>query len=497
MSGSSSIRRRSFLCSLSSVLVVLSCSDATEPKAPSSLVFTVPPISVGSESRAAPPVTVAVRDEDGNTVLGWSDAITLSLESGSQGVVLQGTTSQVPLAGIAIFDDLVLEGVGSGLRLSAHSGGLQEAVSIPFTVHRGFKATSLSAGTSHTCALTDDGTAYCWGRNHYGQLGDGTFEIQNIPTRVDTEVRFRSLSAFGHHTCGLSTDGAPYCWGSNERGEMGDGTQESSSLPQPVDVPGTVVSVDAGYSHTCALTEVGDAYCWGDNFGGALGIGVADTFRTAPTKVIEGHEWVSISAGYVQSCGLTTPGEAYCWGPNIYGENGDGTRHEHRLVPTPVLGNHQFREIVAGGGPCHGETCGITTQGTVLCWGKNYQRNLDPSVGSFWLEPASLVGDPGFGGIEVGPNMICGLTPENSLYCLGDPGYPIEGLSATVGVQQPEPLTPGLSIATAAPGQSHLCFLTTGGDAYCLGNNNYGQLGGSANQYGWSFAVPVWEPAGG
>jgi alpha-tubulin suppressor-like RCC1 family protein len=44
--------------------------------------------------------------------------------------------------------------------------------------------TQIRTGASHTCGLTSEGLAYCWGYNGYGQLGDGTTTDQHTPTLV-------------------------------------------------------------------------------------------------------------------------------------------------------------------------------------------------------------------------------------------------------------------------------------------------------------------------
>jgi serine/threonine-protein kinase len=78
------------------------------------------------------------------------------------------------------------------------------------------------------------GSAYCWGQNLHGQLGDGSTESRNTATRIAGDVTLRSIEAGGALTCGLATDGAEYCWGLNENGQLGDGTRVSRSSPTRV-----------------------------------------------------------------------------------------------------------------------------------------------------------------------------------------------------------------------------------------------------------------------
>jgi alpha-tubulin suppressor-like RCC1 family protein len=91
---------------------------------------------------------------------------------------------------------------------------------------------SVSSGGQHSCALTADGTAYCWGDNTWGQLGDSSQVDRANPTAVKTPVKFKSISAGFMHTCGLATSGAALCWGQNKAGELGDSTSTFRTQPR-------------------------------------------------------------------------------------------------------------------------------------------------------------------------------------------------------------------------------------------------------------------------
>jgi alpha-tubulin suppressor-like RCC1 family protein len=480
---------------LATLVSIAACTDSTGPGSPSELAFAVGPSSTTVGAALAPPVAVAVRDADGNTVADWSHDITLTLEGGPPGATLNGTTRQTPLAGLAIFDGLRIQDAGQGYRLVAHSGDLVEVLSEPFDTHRIFRPVAITSGDEHTCALDAEGTAYCWGLNAYGQLGTGDTRDRSMPTAVSSDIRFASLIAYGDHTCGLSLVGDVYCWGLNSTGQSGGGTTENRLRPGPVSLPAPVAILDVGWYHACALLEDGRAFCWGDNSGGALGIGVADSLRTSPVQVIGDHDWVKIETGYMQTCGLTTDGEAYCWGPNVYGENGTGEIQDPRVGPTtPVLGDHRFADLVAGGGPCHGETCGITTDGQVLCWGRRYQPTTGAIRERYGGVPIPIVGDPGLVEVIPGPLLVCGFTADHEPYCLGDPVY-----WTFPDTEAPVRLLPDMDIASLALGNSQACVIMVAGEAYCWGSNSRGQLGSGDGSLGWQLddLRGVWAPDGG
>jgi alpha-tubulin suppressor-like RCC1 family protein len=89
----------------------------------------------------------------------------------------------------------------------------------------------------HTCGLATDGEAYCWGRNSYGQLGDGTSVDEAQPVRVAGGHAFASLRSFGSHTCGSTLSGEAFCWGYNLDGQLGDGTRAHRNRPVYVEPP--------------------------------------------------------------------------------------------------------------------------------------------------------------------------------------------------------------------------------------------------------------------
>lgn len=135
---------------------------------------------------------------------------------------------------------------------------------------------ALGLGSSHSCAVTAAGAVYCWGSNGEGQLGIGNSDgtrllpapVQGLPgsvTRVTAGIA---------HTCALTQAGAVWCWGRNFSGELGDGTRTERTLPvAAARLASGVTSVTAGGSHTCATVVAGGIKCWGEGSAGRLGLG--------------------------------------------------------------------------------------------------------------------------------------------------------------------------------------------------------------------------------
>jgi alpha-tubulin suppressor-like RCC1 family protein len=137
-------------------------------------------------------------------------------------------------------------------------------------------------GEFDTCAVDTAGAAYCWGYNADGELGNGSTNGSIVPVAVDTRSALagkrltRVASGDGFHTCALNTGGTAYCWGSNDDGQLGDDSTNDSSVPVAVDTSGVLAhkrltQITAGYFHTCALDTAGATYCWGYGADGELG----------------------------------------------------------------------------------------------------------------------------------------------------------------------------------------------------------------------------------
>ena len=89
----------------------------------------------------------------------------------------------------------------------------------------------MSAGSAHTCGVTTDNRAYCWGWASFGQLGDGTTTTRLTPVTVAGALRFRQLSAGGAHTCARTPAAMAHCWGSHTEGRLGTGIPTDPSDP--------------------------------------------------------------------------------------------------------------------------------------------------------------------------------------------------------------------------------------------------------------------------
>lgn len=304
---------------------------------------------------------------------------------------------------------------------------------LPVAVGGGLPFEQITGGGSHTCALTVDGTAYCWGSNARGQLGDNSTTQSQTPVAVATALRFEALDAGANHTCGLTSDGTAHCWGRNDRGQLGDGSMTDRAAPVAVNGGLAFQAITAGgfeIGHTCGVVAGGAAYCWGDNEQGQLGIGSADLDpHPLPIAVSGGLAFGSLTAGLgSHTCGLLGSGAAYCWGENTFGALGDGSTTP-RETPVPVTGGLVFTELKAGG--FIGHTCGLTSSATGYCWGENERGQVGDGSTTDRLSPSAVAGDLLFADLDAGFRHTCARTTNGILYCWGSGAAGQLGTNAT------------------------------------------------------------------
>ena len=272
-------------------------------------------------------------------------------------------------------------------------------------------ASTISAGFGHTCVVTAGGAAACWGRNTYGQIGDDSTVEALGPSDVSGLSSGESAIAAGStHSCALSQGGAVACWGRNGFGELGDGT--NTERHTPVGVTGLasgVAAVSVAFQQSCALTTAGRVMCWPYE-------------RSKIPVVVRGlaHGIAAVAVGDFHSCVVTTHGGAKCWGQNTDGELGDG-QTGGGFPPVKVAGlGHGVAAIAAG---AH-HTCALTTAGAVTCWGRNADGQLGNGTTTDSDVPVEVTGlSSGVVAIAAGGSHTCALTSAGGLECWGYNGY--------------------------------------------------------------------------
>jgi len=343
------------------------------------------------------------------------------------------------------------------------------------------KTHQLALGFAHSCAIRS-GRVYCWGVDHQGELGDGTTTSSLAPVAVAgitnavsiaaTDVDDDSGDTRGSHTCALLADGRVRCWGQNvegsddalvahdtiaptdmgvdhgvavavaelqtcvarddgsivcwgfdQRGALGDGST-ASVVKGPVAVTDLADAFDVGASPAnagCAIRANGSVWCWGDGAAGALGDGVdAQSAGSvdAASSAVPIASLVTDATEISRTCAVLASGTIACWGPNDFGQTGNGTISADIATPTLVGGITTAAHVAVG----RFHACALVADGAVLCWGRNDEGQLGvvPS-GDIWPNPVvARKGDAVE--VAVGGYHTCARLDDDSVWCWGSDG---------------------------------------------------------------------------
>ena len=238
-----------------------------------------------------------------------------------------------------------------------------------------------------------------------------------------------------------------------------------------------IAAIDNGDMTVCAVGVDGNAWCWGPNDYGQLGTGdVAQGY--VPRTAAEGHAFkkISVSTGGAFACGITLSGQAYCWGSQEGGRLGDGTvapGGQFVTAPVAVSGGHSFTDIAAGGD----HACGIATGGAAYCWGHNERGQLGTGAFANSSVPVAVSGGLSFTSITTHQVVTCGITADSAGYCWGEGAKGNLGSGTSSSSNVPAPIMGGLKFTSLQLGVWTTCGVAADGDGYCWGTNGSGELG--------------------
>ena len=267
------------------------------------------------------------------------------------------------------------------------------------------------------------------------------------------------------HSCALDSDGGVWCWGGGSQGRLGNDTSADSDHAEAVmdgddsTTPLTgIVQIGGAGDSTCALTVEGAVLCWGKGNVGQLG-NKSNADKDHPVDVVTSGTDSTALSGIVQisqssasnhTCGVTSEGGVVCWGQGINGELGDGNTVNKNHPVTVVTSNTDTTPLSGIVQVTTGEqqTCARTDQGGVVCWGKGTLGQL----GS---------------GLSTDTNYPVDVVDENS--------------------------TPLTGVIQIASGEAHTCALLERGEVVCWGYGFYGQMGNGGTAAITDTAVRVLE----
>ena len=303
------------------------------------------------------------------------------------------------------------ESVGTGTAFAQHF--YQEPV------QTSFKFRQVSPANDHTCGLAEDGTVWCWGRNNCsGKLGVGSMTDADYatPTRVKNLSGIIKVTTSECNSCALRNDGTAWCWGADWQGQLGDATWDSADgYPKMVANVSDFIDISLGNMGGCGVRENGQAWCWGNT---ALGNGSTSTQWT-PVQVSNVTDFVQIAMSkndQATACGVTKRGLAFCWGEELDGSLGNGATAGTQTVPSQVSNITDFKKVAINSYT----GCGLRANGKMVCWGNDWAGQLgngEPKANSD--VPVEVTGISDFIDLTVGKDSACGIRKNGDGWCWG------------------------------------------------------------------------------
>lgn len=276
--------------------------------------------------------------------------------------------------------------------LGNNANGIAASRSSPVQVPGGATWADASAGERFSLGVKTDGTLWSWGDAAYGVLGtggtDNTFDV-SIPVQITGASNWASVTAGSSHSSALTTTGELWMWGTNAFGELGQGDTTYRSSPVQVGTGWAVIS--CGQFRQVAVKTDGSLWSWGYDGYGALGLGTVNVAKNSPTQIGALTDWADVVANQNHSTlALKTDGTLWGWGYNAYASAGilgvgDVVNHNS---PVQVGADTNWAKI----GMTNATGIAIRTDGTLWAWGFGYSGALDNNISNYYTSSPIQIG---------------------------------------------------------------------------------------------------------
>jgi alpha-tubulin suppressor-like RCC1 family protein len=330
----------------------------------------------------------------------------------------------------------------------------------------------IATGENHTLAIRPNGTLWAWGKNDYGQLGDGTTTNRLSPVQVGSTNDWLTVATGYNHNLAIKFDGTLWAWGANAQGQLGDGSTIQQSTPIQIGTSSNWYRIAAGNEHSLAVQTNGTLWSWGDNAQGQLGRLVGN--NQIPVQVGSSTNWIHIAAGLAHSLCIKTDGTLWGWGGNGNGQLGLGNT---MAVSTPqqVGTANTWMHIAAG--KLH--SLAIQTNGTLWGWGNNVNGQLGLSGNSLVYLPTQIGSNTNWTKISAGSDHSIGVTADLLVHVTGNNAYGQLGSNTLINSSVfsiPYFFYPNGFVEVSAGG-NHTATLLGNGELFLWGSNAKGEIG--------------------
>lgn len=321
-------------------------------------------------------------------------------------------------------------------------------------------------------------TLWSWGRNNYGQLGQGNTTNLSVPVRVGALTNWKQVAGGQTHSIAIKTDGTLWTWGRNNAGQLGlNDTSDRSSPTQVGVLTNWKQASGGGQEDTLAIQTDGTLWAWGRNDAGQLGLGNT-TYYSAPMKVGALTTWKQVSIYYYWSSAIQTDGSLWTWGRNESGQLGQSDK-VNRSSPTQVGALTDWKQASAG--YKHGMV--VKTDGTLWTWGSNTSFQMGVSDMTSRSSPVLVNALTTWKKVSAGLFETGAIQTDGSLWAWGLNSMGQVGAGDAFPHVVPTQIGALTNWKQVLVGYDTVA-VKTDGTLWTWGDNTYGQLGdGTTNRH--------------
>ncbi len=359
----------------------------------------------------------------------------------------------------------------------------------------------IAAGGNHGLGLRSDGTVWSWGRNHCGQLGDGTTVDRSTQVQVLTATgaltEIVEVASGGSHSIALKSDGTVWTWGLNSGGELGNGNTALQTKAVQVQMASGaltgIIAIAGGDGHCLALDQNGTIWSWGVNTYGQLGIG-STTLQTRAVQVTNLTGITAIAAGISHSLALKSDGTVWSWGVNTNGQLGNNSTTQ-QLQPVQVLTASGALSGVSAIGSGSSHSLAVKSDGTVVAWGYNSTGQVGDNTTTQRNVATSVLNLTGIYDVTGGTTHSIALKSDGTVWVWGGNTLGQLGDGTLAMRKTAVQMTGASEVKRIAARTTRSMILKTDGTVWSTGDFLYGQMGNGMVGYSW-VALNLSAPTG-